>query len=434
MGRIKWPLIILLSIGFVFILNSNILVECSVQASVTTKSSTRSHNTKQSIPLLGMYKATSSFYGQMGEMLIPGPVKQSDLVTNEIQQQDAIRNPNTNHTYASLYNGEIISSREGKISDTSSYTMTKGIQTQADTLHPSSSYGESYYFRTKLYLPLYLGNRNLTDPQSATFSEDNHFLYVMYVDGTQPTSASQTGWVVRYDWKKLMALGASKSGGMALLRTAAAHQLLNRITEFDRKVLNTVEVGPEFNTGHAQSLALNPKTNELWYIQSYGHTAQNIVARLNAKTLTADAKVTFSMTRFGMGSVLTFDRQGEAYYWIDGKNLQATSTGGNVTLYHGKITTNSVYFTAFEQGIATNPTFSAQSMSFNEASKRFYLVADEGVISFPQLALGKLKTTQIGEVGFSGQRELEGLVFMHNSNTGFLLTNRGPEMMELIPD
>lgn len=73
-------------------------------------------------------------------------------------------------------------------------------------------------------------------------------------------------------------------------------------------------------------------------------------------------------------------------------------------------------------------------MSFNEASKRFYLVADEGVISFPQLALGKLKTTQIGEVGFSGQRELEGLVFMHNSNTGFLLTNRGPEMMELIPD
>ncbi|MCH7259121.1 hypothetical protein JMO19_05170 [Lactiplantibacillus plantarum] len=231
-----------------------------------------------------------------------------------------------------------------------------------------------------------------------------------------------------------MALDASKSGGMALLRTAAAHQLLNRITEFDRKVLNTVEVGPEFNTGHAQSLALNPKTNELWYIQSYGHTAQNIVARLDAKTLTADAKVTFSMSRFGMGSVLTFDRQGEAHYWIDGKNPLATSTGGNVTLYHGKITTNSVYFTAFEQGIATNPTFTAQSMGFNEVLKQFYLVADEGVISFPQSALGKLATTQIGEVGFSGRRELEGLVFMHNSNTGFLLTNRGPELMELIPD
>lgn len=51
---------------------------------------------------------TNDFYGQIREMLIPGPVKQSYLVVNKIQQQDAIRNPNTNHTYASLYNGEII--------------------------------------------------------------------------------------------------------------------------------------------------------------------------------------------------------------------------------------------------------------------------------------------------------------------------------------
>lgn len=276
-----------------------------------------------------------------------------------------------------------------------------------------------------------MGSRNLNDPQSAAFSEDNRYLYVMYVDGSQATSSSQLGWVVRYDWQKLMSLKANQPGRMAMLRIAAAHQDINRVTKFDQQVLSAIEVGPKFVTGHAQSLALNPKTNELWYVQSYGHTSQNIVARLNTQTLTADYKVQFSMSRFGMGSVLTFDRSGEAFYWIDGRS-SATNTVGNATLYHGSISSKGAYFTAFSQGIAINPTFGAQSIGYNEHNNRLYLVANDGIISFSLTSVGKLKPNEISESNFSETRELEGLVFMHNSDNGFLLTNRGPEMMQMV--
>ncbi|KLD59154.1 hypothetical protein WP50_20645 [Lactiplantibacillus plantarum] len=72
-------------------------------------------------------------------------------------------------------------------------------------MRQSSGYRDHYHFKTALYLPQQLGSRLLNDPQSATFSADNRYLYVMYVNDQQLGGADQTGWVVRYDWQRLMA-------------------------------------------------------------------------------------------------------------------------------------------------------------------------------------------------------------------------------------
>lgn len=313
---------------------------------------------------------------------------------------------------------------------TAAYLATMGVQNKPDTLLQQAGYRDHYHFKTALYLPQQLGTRNLGDPQSAAFSLNNRYLYVMYVDDQQPGQASQAGWVVRYDWQRLMALGAGRPGKMAMLRVAAAHQFDGKLTAFDRQVLAAIEVGPEFTAGHAQSLALNPRTNELWFISNAARNQNDTITRLNTQSLTPDARVVFTTGRGHLGDELAFDENGTAYYWTHASRLRTSK----VDLYRGSIAATGVHFEAAAEGLANNPGFFAQSTGYDEATGKLYLVADESITSLPVVKWGHWTARQVGEANFAGQREFEGLVFMHGVDQGFLLTNRGTELMRMVVD
>ena len=359
------------------------------------------------------------------------PKQRPGAVDTQYQPTPAVTRAATAPSYLPLKGAGRYTTSRILFHATPAYMATQGLQNRPDTLLQRHGYRDHYHFKTALYLPRQLGSRNLGDPQSATFSADNQYLYVMYVNDQQVAGADQTGWVVRYDWQRLMALGAGRSGQMAMLRLAAAHQFDGTVTAFDRRVLATVTVGPEFTAGHAQSLALNPKTNELWFIASTAQNQLASVARLNAQSLTPDLKLTFTTGGGRLGDELTFDEQGHAYYWTHASALR----NGRVNLYRGTISrTTGVHFTQLAQGLANNPGYFAQSIGYNEVTRRLYLVADESITSLPAADLGHLAANQVGEANFAGEREFEGLVFMHHQDTGFLLTNRGAEMMRMVVD
>lgn len=314
---------------------------------------------------------------------------------------------------------------------TPAYRQSRGIQQQPDTLLPSRHYRDNYAFKTALYLPQQLAGRRLDDPQSAAFGHDGHYLYVMYVDKREATNQYQQGWAVRYDWTKLMQLGAGRPGQMGMLRLAAKHQASGRLTPQDRRVLACIKVGPVFDSGHAQSLAENPQNGQIWYVKAYDTARPNQMVHLNPRTLRPETVVNYQGP-FDLGAVLTFDNRGQAYFWTHAKVATATTPLGTVRLYRGTVSNQGIHFQAIQQRLASDPGFYAQSMGYDPASDRLYLVADESITSLPAAKLGHLKKTDVGEINFNGQREFEGLFFMPATGQGFLLTNRGAEVMRMI--
>lgn len=316
---------------------------------------------------------------------------------------------------------------------TTAYLKTGSLQQTPSTLDQSRGYLTHYDFKTELYLPMgdYRGTL-LNDPQSAAFSSNNRYLYVLYVDDrTAATNAAQTGWVVRYDWQRLLKLGAAKSGHMAMIRQAVLAANAHKLTKRDREILACLKLGPKFDSGHAQSLTLNPVTNELWFVQDFGNERPNAVERLNPNTLKPDAKVVFNLSpHTGMGDVLTFDDQGHAYFWTHAADSATNQPVGGVKIYRGQISTRNVSFQLVAQ-LQTRPGLIAQSMSYDDAARQLYLIADEGITTVPVMDLGHLTSRVVGESDFGADREFEGLVFMHHSVNGYLLTNRGVELMKL---
>ncbi|WP_345370225.1 hypothetical protein [Lactiplantibacillus plajomi] len=314
---------------------------------------------------------------------------------------------------------------------TPAYRQSRGIQQQPDTLLPSRHYRDNYAFKTALYLPQQLAGRQLNDPQSAAFGHDGHYLYVMYVDKQEATNRNQQGWAVRYDWTKLMQLGAGRPGQMGMLRLAAKHQASGRLTPQDRRVLACIKVGPVFDSGHAQSLAENPQNGQLWYVKAYDTARPNQIVHLNPRTLRPETVVNYQGP-FDLGAVLTFDNRGQAYFWTHAKVATPATPLGTVRLYRGTVGNQGIHFQAIQQWLASDPGFYAQSMGYDPASDRLFLVADESITSLPAAKLGHLKKTDVGEINFNGQREFEGLFFMPGTGQGFLLTNRGAEIMRMI--
>ncbi|RRK09750.1 hypothetical protein D1831_11125 [Lactiplantibacillus garii] len=321
----------------------------------------------------------------------------------------------------------------------SDYATTNSFQTANHTLKVAKRTSDSasnYVFKTALYLPIDykgLGRKAvLGNPQSAAFSKNDHYLYVMYVDNAQASNAKQTGWVIRYDMTALSKLFGSSLVSQDRLRRATNHYYNGTVTAVDQQVLNCMKVGPRFTTGHAQSLALNPKTNQLWFIKSYKDSYTAVVERLSAKTLKPNAKVSFKLnSKVHMGSTLTFDKSGNAYYWTQTKSAWPTAPVNSVKFYKGVLGTGQVHFKLIMQGLAKAPGKVLQSVSYNQQNGRLYLVADESIFSVPLAKLGHLTTRDVSCTNFSGHREFEGLIWRHRSNAGYLLTNKGPELMRL---
>ncbi|RRK09748.1 hypothetical protein D1831_11115 [Lactiplantibacillus garii] len=316
------------------------------------------------------------------------------------------------------------------------YHAEKTLQPKSDTLATVRQTGadSNYQLQSTLYLPLDSATKKgiNSNPQSAVFSKDDRYLYVMYVDQTGNRTDSQNGWVIRYDWQKLTSLGVRKNGQMQLVRKAAVDQYHNKATKTDKAILKCIKVGPTFNTGHAQSLALNPKTNELWFVKGRS-TDKSTVERLNPNTLTPDAAVNFTLKPgMHMGSVLAFDNDGNAYYWTQTVTPWATAPVDSAKIYKGEISTGRVRFSLVMQGLSKAPGSVVQSMGYNGANNRLYLVSNGSIFSVPVDKLGHLDASDVSATNFTGNREFEGVAFMHQQNAGFVLANRGPSILQMI--
>ncbi|ETY74169.1 hypothetical protein [Lactiplantibacillus fabifermentans] len=321
----------------------------------------------------------------------------------------------------------------------STYNASNSFQTTAGTiglLRRTNDAYSNYSFKTSVYLPIdykdFATKAVFGDPQSATFSKDDKYLYVLYNvpdDATRPIS-EQTGWVIRYDWAGI--LKYSKNGSMDNIRRATNHYYNGNMSAQDKTILSYIKVGPQFKSGHVQSLALNPKTNQLWFIKAYKDSYTATAQRLSASTLKPNASVNFTLSsKVHMGSTLTFDNAGNAYFWT-----QTASTSwapkNSVKFYKGSLGSGNVHFKLVMQGLLRAPGSTLQSVSYNPKNGRLYLVSDESIFSVPASKLGSLSASDVSATNFSGTREFESLVFKHNSNAGYLLTNKGPEIMQMV--
>lgn len=294
---------------------------------------------------------------------------------------------------------------------------------QTSPTHISSTKGKAVTFKSNVFLPVtYQRSADWGNPQSEVLTPNGNTLYELITTSGQST----TGRIVRYNLGALRHFGIT-STHMDALRRATYDHSVGKLTATDKAILKNVTVGPLFNTGHGQSLARNPKNGQLWFIGKPGAVKSN-VQQVSTKTLNPSTKVNFTLKNtVPMGSNLTFDKHGKAYFFTYSNGGWAPK--GAVKIYQGTISAKSVHFHLVMQGLRYAPGTKPQSMAYNAKRNRLYFVSDSSLASVPVSQLGKLKASQVEGTNLNGQREFEGLQFTSNGS-GYLLVNKGAELMQ----
>lgn len=337
----------------------------------------------------------------------------------KLQKKLALRPYNVSN-YKVLYNKNY---SKGRYKYRKTFDYSKSIfQNYSDELIKIRGNSKKVKFKTEYFLPVnYNKRRNFGNPQSIQII--GKYAYIMYT----LKGGSNYGFVVRYDLNKFQSLGATTDGKMDILRRATYNYKNKKTNIFDRKIMSGIKIGPTRYIGHGQSMAYNPRTKQMWFIQKNKINA--VLQRLDMKTLKPKNTIHFKLNPFTpMGANLTFDKKGNAYYY-------SYSSGGDipkktVKLYKGKITNKSVKFKIIMQGIRRAPGATAQSISYNPKNNNLYLISDGGISRIPIKRLGKLRKKDIRTVITNQKREFEGLGFKKNG-IGYLMPNKGPELMKL---
>ncbi|XIF19429.1 MAG: hypothetical protein AJITA_00075 [Acetilactobacillus jinshanensis] len=126
--------------------------------------------------------------------------------------------------------------------------------------------------------------------------------------------------------------------------------------------LKNVKYGSVFKGGHAQAMAYNPKTRQLWLLYNPQGSA--------------------------MGDTLAFDNHGNAYMSI--RTFGGVAPVGSLKLFKGKITDHSVNF-HMVQGLRYAPGIIMQNMSYNPSNNRIYFITDGEIMSVPANHYSHLK-------------------------------------------
>jgi len=296
------------------------------------------------------------------------------------------------------------------------------FQTKPTSIH--STKGKTATFKSNVFLPVtYNKSADWGNPQAEVLSKDGKTLYELITK----SSGSNQGWIVKYNLGQLRSKFGISTSHMDALRRASYDHSVGKMTSKDKQIMKYVKVGPKFNTGHGQSLAMNPKNGQLWFIGKPVAVNSN-VQRVSTSSLKPITKINFKLkSTVTMGSNLTFDKHGNAYFFTYTNGGWAPK--GAVKIYKGKIGSKSVKFHLVMQGLRNRPGTKPQSMAYNAKRNRLYLVSDSSIASLPVSKLGKLKASQVEATNFSGKREFEGIQFTKNGSS-FLLVNKGAELMQ----
>ncbi|KRK56915.1 hypothetical protein [Fructilactobacillus fructivorans] len=286
-----------------------------------------------------------------------------------------------------------------------------------NALHTIRGNGHSDFI-TQYFLPTYTSrysrmndenHRLMRNPQSVVLH--GQYAYVMYTF----YGGSNTGFVVRYDLKKLQQLGFNLPGYMSKFRHSKTQ-------------LDGIKIGPIFKTGHGQSLAYNPKNKQMWFVKQNGF--KPVVQRFDMDTLKPMQEVKVKINSSGpvpMGMVLAFDKRGNAYFYSI--THHGIAPRGSVKIYRGQISDKDAQFKLIPQVIRHAPGIVPQSLAYNAQNNNLYLVSNGGIMRLPVSKLGHLKKSDVRTIITDGHREFEGLSF--EDGKGMLLVNRGPELMRM---
>ncbi|WP_203642042.1 hypothetical protein [Levilactobacillus andaensis] len=288
----------------------------------------------------------------------------------------------------------------------------------------SSTKGKKVAFKSNVFLPVtYNKSADWGNPQSEVLSKDGNTLYELITTSSQSTR----GWIVRYNLGALRSKFGISTSHMDALRRATYDHSVGKMTSTDKAIMANVKIGPTFNTGHGQSLAMNPKNGQLWFIGKPVAVKTN-VQQVSTSSLKPVKQINFTLkSTVTMGSNLTFDKNGNAYFFTYSNG--GWSPKGAVKIYKGKINSKSVKFHLVMQGLRYRPGTKPQAMAYNQKRNRLYFVSDSSISSVPVSKLGKLKPSQVEATNLNGQREFEGIQFTSNG-AGYLLVNRGAELMQ----
>lgn len=287
----------------------------------------------------------------------------------------------------------------------------------------AASQGVPVTFTTKYLLPLPGPHgESWGNPQSMVTV--GQFIYIVYC----PTTWHNRGRIVRFDTAKLAALRATPREVQRVFTAAAAHN------QREVALQRAIQIGPAFTTGHGQSLAYNWADHQLYMWQDQESAPRvpisqtGVLQRISPQTLRPIHQIRFHLTsgHFAVpgGHVLTFDRQGRAYFWT-------RPTPTTVYLYQGQIQQDRVHFRLTHQVLTTGPGTRVQSMAYNPKNDRLYLVSDDSIASLPVSKLAGRGTLTSGDVrwtGFASKREFEALNFTPDGRA-YLLSNHDPEIL-----
>lgn len=325
--------------------------------------------------------------------------------------------------FRTVQNTNYFVSHGGAYSYSPNYQALKTFQT-SPVNYASVNGNQRVQLSTDLFLPVsYHQSGELGNPQSMALTPGGNAAYVMYTQ----TGGSNTGFVVHYNLAQLRQT-IHTTNNWAAIRQATNALQKNKVTPQDQAILANIKVGPRFNTGHGQSLALNPKNGQLWFVQNPGTAGSyTTVQRLAKSTLKPCTTLHYRLrshrhNQVTMGNNLTFDQQGHAYFssYVSGTH--------QLKIYQGVLSTHQTRFKLIMQGLANRPGTKNQSIGYNSANNRLYFVSDDAISSIPVAKLSHLQASDVQATTFNTGREFEGLTFDQKGH-GYLLTNKSAEIL-----
>ncbi len=281
---------------------------------------------------------------------------------------------------------------------------------------------------TDLYLPVTVqSSGDWGNPQSVVLTKNGRTAYVGYL----ATGTTSTGWIVKYDLAKLRQKFGTTTGNMALIRQATNAYSKGKLTSQQKTVMAAMQIGPTFDIGHGQSLALNPRTQQLWLSRTSGEDGRyGSAVQVSPRTLRPVRTVDYRLVnragvKLAVNSTLTFDKRGYAYF-------SSYSGKRALRVYRGTISKKGVHFNLIMQGLKYRPGQTHQSIAYNAKNDRLYFISDDAISSVPlaKLNRGQVKPKDVKATVFASSREFEGLSFT-GSGQAYVLLNRGPELMRL---
>ncbi len=287
--------------------------------------------------------------------------------------------------------------------------------------------GKRVTFTTRYILPFPGKNgERWGNPQSIAMT-GRTYLYVAYC----PTNLHNKGRIVRFNTKLLDKWGV-RLHPTELRNVYIKHH--GHYTQIQKQIQKAIKVGPLFVTGHGQSLAYNWKTHGLYMWRDRERAPRiplskwGYIQHINAKRLRPDHAIRFRLKShrlavFG-GHNLTFDKQGNAYFW--------SFPGWCTYLFKGRIHHRSVKFRLTKQKLRHHPGTRIQSMAYNPKRKRLLMISDASIASFPKNRLngrGSLTNSCFNWTQFSPKREFEGMAYNVKSGRANLLVNHCPEVL-----